>query len=63
MNKTKLQAILEKLNQSNLVEIHSDNPEAEHKAFDKILRTFGLKKDIRISKDADKSTLIFLKKS
>jgi hypothetical protein len=62
MRKDKLRLILAKLEDNEIQEIPSSNLEADHGGFDKILRAFGLKKDIAIAKDKDRSTLIFRKK-
>jgi hypothetical protein len=45
------------------VEIPSNNLDADHKAFDKSLRVYGEKKNIKIAKDRSNGTLIFHKKS
>lgn len=63
MRKTILQSIITKFEDNSIQEIPSYNLDADHKAFDKILRVFGLKKDIDIAKDRDNSRLIFRKKS
>lgn len=62
MRKLILQSILMKLKNDDIVEIPSDNLDTDHRGFDKILRAFGLKKDISIAQDKDRSTLIFHKK-
>jgi hypothetical protein len=62
MRKTRLQSVLNKLERNNIVEVPSRNLKADHNGFDRILRIFGLKKDIDIAEDKDRSTIIFRKK-
>lgn len=63
MRKTRMQAILNKLQNNYVVEVPSTNLRADHSGFDKILRMLGLKKNIDIAEDRTKSTIIFRKKS
>jgi hypothetical protein len=62
MRKTILQSSLNDLKNNKFTEIKSDNLDADHKGFDKLLRMFGLKKDIGISTDRERSTIIFYNK-
>lgn len=63
MRKTILQSILNSLKSKSIVEIPSTNLKADHKGFDKILRSVGQKDKVRIAEDRDRSTLIFHSKS
>lgn len=63
MRKTKLKLILAKLEKNSIVEVPSYNLKRDHNGFDRILRAFGLKKNIDIAEDRDKSTIVFHKKS
>jgi hypothetical protein len=63
MRKTRLQHILNKLESNDIVEVPSVDLVKDHRGFDKILRTFGLKKDITIAEDKDRSTIIFKRKT
>lgn len=63
MDKALLQQIVNELKHKSIVEISTPNIQAAHKACDKILRIYGLKKEIAIAKDVENSTLIFRRKS
>jgi hypothetical protein len=62
MRKAKLQQVLNKLEKNSIVEIPSRNLKKDHEGFNRILRILGLKGDIDIAEDRDKSTIVFRKK-